>query len=86
MATTPDHSTSRRSVASWVLWDVGSSSFDTIMTTFIFTVYLTSAYFGSKEGTSEALSLGLTIAGFFIALLAPVTGQRADKTGKGVFL
>lgn len=85
MATTPDHSTSRRSVASWVLWDVGSSSFDTIMTTFIFTVYLTSAYFGSKEGTSAALSLGLTIAGFFIALLAPVTGQRADKTGKGVF-
>ena len=55
------------------------------MTTFIFTVYLTSAYFGSKEGTSAALSLGLTIAGFFIALLAPVTGQRADKTGKGVF-
>lgn len=85
MATTSDHSTSRRSVASWVLWDVGSSSFDTIMTTFIFTVYLTSAYFGSKEGTSAALSLGLTIAGFFIALLAPVTGQRADKTGKGIF-
>ena len=55
------------------------------MTTFIFTVYLTSAYFGSKEGTSAALSLGLTIAGFFIALLAPVTGQRADKTGKGIF-
>ena len=81
----PDHSTSRRSVASWVLWDVGSSSFDTIMMTFIFTVYLTSSYFGSTEDASAALSLGLTIAGFCIAFFAPVSGQRADKSGKGIF-
>ena len=81
----PDHSTSRRSVASWVLWDVGSSSFDTIMMTFIFTVYLTSSYFGSTEDASAALSLGLTVAGFCIAFFAPVSGQRADKSGKGIF-
>ena len=81
----PDHSTSRRSVASWVLWDVGSSSFDTIMMTFIFTVYLTSSYFGSTEDASAALSLGLTIAGFCIAFFAPVSGQRADKSGTGIF-
>jgi len=59
-----DHANSRRSVASWVMWDVGSSSFDSIMTTFIFTVYLTSSYFGTPEETSSALFLGLTIAGF----------------------
>ena len=40
-----DHVRIRRSVASWVMWDVGSLSFDSIMTTFIFTVYLTSSYF-----------------------------------------
>ena len=80
-----DHANSRRSVASWVMWDVGSSSFDSIMTTFIFTVYLTSSYFGTPEETSSALSLGLTIAGFLIAILAPVTGQRNDKSGKGIF-
>ena len=67
------------------MWDVGSSSFDSIMTTFIFTVYLTSSYFGTPEETSSALSLGLTIAGFLIAILAPVTGQRNDKSGKGIF-
>ena len=61
-----DHANSRRSVASWVMWDVGSSSFDSIMMTFIFTVYLTSSYFGSPEETSSALSLGLTIAGFLM--------------------
>ena len=80
-----DHANSRRSIASWVMWDVGSSSFDSIMTTFIFTVYLTSSYFGTPEETSSALSLGLTIAGFLIAILAPVTGQRNDKSGKGIF-
>ena len=68
------------------MWDVGSSSFDSIMTTFIFTVYLTSSYFGTPEETSSALSLGLTIAGFLIAILAPVTGQRNDKSGRGHLL
>ena len=80
-----DHANSRRSIASWVMWDVGSSSFDSIMTTFIFTVYLTSSYFGTPEETSSALSLGLTVAGFLIAILAPVTGQRNDKSGRGIF-
>ena len=79
------HSRSRHSVTAWVLWDVGSSSFDSIMMTFIFTVYLTSSYFGSTEQTSSALSLGLTVAGFFIAIFAPVTGQRNDKSGRGIF-
>ena len=51
----------------------------------IFTVYLTSSYFGTPEETSSALSLGLTIAGFLIAILAPVTGQRNDKSGRGIF-
>ena len=55
------------------------------MMTFIFTVYLTSSYFGSTEQTSSALSLGLTVAGFFIAIFAPVTGQRNDKSGRGIF-
>lgn len=85
MTTTVDHSTSRRSVTAWVLWEVGSSSFDTIMTTFIFTVYLTNPAFGSTDETSKVLAWGLTAAGFLIAILAPVTGQRADKTGKGIF-
>ena len=57
-----DHAHSRRSVTSWVMWDVGSSSFDSIMTTFIFTVYLTSSYFGTPEETSSALSTSLAAA------------------------
>ena len=81
-----DHATSRRSVTAWVLWDVGSSSFDSIMMTFIFTVYLTSGYFGTPEQTSSALSLGLTVAGFLIAFSPrsranATTGRAAASSG-----
>ena len=33
----------RRQVAAWCAWDWGSAAFNAVMTTFIFTVYLTGA-------------------------------------------
>lgn len=74
--------TSRSTFLAWTLWDVGNASFNAIMTTFVFTVYLTSSSFGTTEHTSAVLSAGLTIAGICIALLAPLSGQRADITGR----
>lgn len=79
------HSIFNKEVVSWSLWDLGSAAFNAIVTTFIFTVYLTSEYFGDKNYTSASLGYGLTVAGFLIAVLAPLTGQRADKAGKGTF-
>jgi len=68
-------------VIPWALWDAGASSFHAVMTTFVFNVYLTSELFGSKNHTSQALSIGLAAAGLVIAVTAPVTGQRADRGG-----
>lgn len=68
----------RTQVLAWCLWDTGSSAFHAIMLTFVFTVYLTSSSFGSPEHTSAVLSAGMAIAGFFIALTAPLIGQRSD--------
>lgn len=73
---------SRLTIAAWILWDVGNASFNAIMTTFVFTVYLVSSNFGDSVHTNKVLSLGLTIAGVLIALLAPISGQRADATGR----
>ena len=71
-------------VFSWAFWDWGSAAFNAVATTFVFSVYLTGDKVFTDAGTaSEHLSTGLTIAGIFIALLAPVTGQRADRRGKG---
>lgn len=74
-----------KTVIAWSMWDWGSAAFNAVATTFVFSVYLTSGLFADKDTSSEALSFGLMIAGFAIALMAPITGQRADRKGKGTF-
>ncbi|MBT2512240.1 MFS transporter [Arthrobacter sp. ISL-30] len=69
-------------ILAWAAWDWGSAAFNAIMTTFVFTVYLTSQAFGGEDAASAALGGGLAIAGVVIALLAPVTGQRSDAGGR----
>ena len=73
-----------RKVIDWAAWDWGSAAFNAVATTFVFTTYLTSDGVFTDSGTaSSMLSNGMTIAGLFIALLAPITGQRADRRGRG---
>lgn len=66
----------------WAAWDWGSAAFNAVITTFVFTVYLTSSGFGDPAATQASLGLGMTVAGLAIALLAPVIGQRADRSGR----
>ncbi len=87
----------RGRVFAWALWDWATQPFATVITTFVFTVYLTSELFlpddiralGSGAEYDHALSvlsrdlgIAITIAGLAVALLAPVLGQRADRTGR----
>ncbi len=69
-------------ILAWASWDWGSAAFNAVMTTFVFTVYLTSSAFGGGDAASAALGAALAIAGAAIALLAPVTGQRSDAGGR----
>ena len=76
---------SRRQVAAWGLWDWGSAAFNAVIVTFVFSVYLTDAVGDALPGSISAstwLGWSLGIAGFFIAVLAPVSGQRFDATGR----
>ena len=72
-------------VVSWELWDWGSEAFNAVVTTFVFTVYLTSSAFGDANTTSAALGAGMAVAGAAIALVAPVVGQSADRSGRTTF-
>ncbi|MBG6084227.1 MFS transporter [Zhihengliuella flava] len=74
-----------RQVMAWAAWDWGSAAINAVMTTFVFTVYLTSSAFGDTDENSAALGAGLAIAGLAIALLAPVTGRRSDAGGRRRF-
>lgn len=72
----------RRVVAAWGLWDWGQQTFNTVMLTFVFSVYITSAVAPDAETGSSAFGGAQTIAGIFIALLCPVMGLFADRFGR----
>lgn len=75
----------RRKVLSWALWDWGTQPFNTVITTFVFSVYLTSSAFGDKDDVTMKLAWATGLAGVFIALLAPVLGQGTDRSGRRMF-
>ncbi|TFD31015.1 MFS transporter [Cryobacterium cryoconiti] len=77
----PD-TTSKRRVVAWSFWDWGSAAFNAVVTTFVFTVYITGSSFGDKDVISAQLGWALAIAGFLVAVLAPITGQRSDTSGR----
>lgn len=69
----------------WGLWDWGSSGFQHIALTFVFSVYLTDAVGADLPGPVPAnswLAWSTAAAGVVIALLAPVAGQSADRRGR----
>lgn len=66
-------------VWAWALWDLGNSAYASIVTTFVFTVYLTSDFFPAR--TDEWLGWALGFTGILIAALAPMIGQQADLHG-----
>ena len=69
----------RKQIFSWALWDWGGASFNAVITTFVFTVYLTNTEaFGGKDFVSAQMGWWLGGAGLIIAVLAPITGQRSD--------
>ena len=75
----------RGRIVAWAVWDWGSAAYNAVILTFVYSVYLTDAVGDDLPGTISAntwLGWSLGLAGFFIAVLAPVTGQRADAGGR----
>jgi UMF1 family MFS transporter len=75
----------RAAVLAWSLWDWGSAAFNAVVTTFVFAVYLAGESFGDEDVIAAQLGWALAIAGFLIAVLAPVTGARSDSSGRRKF-
>ncbi|MFA5607129.1 MAG: MFS transporter [Leucobacter sp.] len=72
----------RGKIVAWALWDWGSASFNAVVTTFVFSVYITSDAFGPEAETSSKLGTALLIAGIVVALVAPVLGRLSDAAGR----
>jgi MFS transporter, UMF1 family len=75
----------RRVVLAWGLWDWGSSAYSAVITSFVFGPYVVRGVVGDTEpgGLSANTWLGISsaTAGFLVAAIAPITGQRADAGG-----
>ena len=76
----------RRQVFAWSLWDWGSAAWNAVITSFVFGPYVVRGVVGDAEpgGLSANTWLGISsaAAGLLVALIAPVTGQRADAGGR----
>ncbi|GGK64751.1 MFS transporter [Nocardia camponoti] len=74
----------RGPVVAWGLWDWGSSAFQAVTLTFVFSVYLTDKVGKDLPGGISAsawLGWALAAAGVVVALTAPVSGQYFDAVG-----
>ncbi|WP_332909254.1 MFS transporter [Nocardia asteroides] len=71
----------RGQVVAWGLWDWGSSAFNAVILTFVFSVYLTDTVGDDLPGGTSAsawLAWALAAGGLVVALTAPVSGQYFD--------
>lgn len=81
-------------VAAWALWDWATQPFNSVIITFVFVaLYLVSEEFVPAGTSSEDMNAAIAdlsstwgfigaTAGVLVALLAPVLGQRADRSGR----
>lgn len=75
-----------RDVAGWSLYDFGSSAFNTLIVTFIFSLYFQGTIAGGDTGT-VMWGHALNVSAVLVALMMPVLGAVADYSGrKKVFL
>lgn len=70
----------RRTIWSWISWDFGSNAFNTVMWSFVFSVYVTSGLVApSKEVGQQVRANMQMLSGFLLAVLAPAVGAWADR-------
>lgn len=73
--------TPRRGIWGWMLFDWAAQPFFTVVTTFIFGPYFIARMAEDPAAGQAAWGYGVAAAGFVIAILSPVLGSIADKSG-----
>lgn len=73
---------SRAAIFGWCLYDWAMSAFNTVIGTFVFSVYFAKGIVGNADEGAALWGLGVGIAGVAVALLSPVLGAVADHGGR----
>lgn len=69
----------RRERLSWWSWDFGATALNSVMISFVFSVYVTNTVAGDKTLGQQTWSDAQTLTGVALALLAPMMGAWADR-------
>ena len=72
----------RPAIISWCLYDWANSAFNTVIGTFIFSVYFAKAVYGDATEGSVVWGYAIGGSGLAVALLGPVLGAIADRSGR----
>ena len=75
----PTEGAPRRTIAAWTLWDLGSNAFNTVILSFVFSVYITGTVAPDPETGQQVYANSQFVAGVAVALLAPLMGAWADR-------
>jgi len=74
--------TSRRAVFAWCSYDWANSAFTTLVVTFIYSTYFSGAFASSADRGTVLWSRGIVISAILIAVLSPILGAVADRSGR----
>ncbi len=69
----------RAGIVAWCAYDWANSAFNTIIGTFVFSVYFARGIYGDETQGSSVWSFALGAAGLLVAFLSPVLGAIADQ-------
>lgn len=72
----------RLGIFSWCLFDWANSAYNTVIGTFLFSVYFARGIYGDETAGSAVWGYTIGISGLGVALLSPVLGAIADRTGR----
>ena len=71
----------RRGVFAWMLFDWANQPFQTLIVTFIFAPWFVAAVVGDPVAGQALWGSASAVAGAAVAILAPILGAVADRTG-----
>lgn len=72
----------KKTVWSWALYDFGSSAFNTLMVTFIYSAFFAKVIVGDVDQGAVLWGRALNITAVVVALISPVLGAIADYSAR----
>ena len=72
----------RLGIFSWCLFDWANSAFNTVIGTFVFSVYFARGIYGDETAGAAVWAYAIGLSGLAVAVLAPIFGAIADHSGR----